>query len=99
MRNRDCPLTGFSLWLILPFKLCAGPVGSSVPLYFTSECSLESGPLLASISMCSRLYAFLSAGLGWISAPLESASECPPESESSLDGLEIYTSLYESVTF
>ena len=49
--------------------------------------------------MCSKLRAFLSAGPGWISAPLESAGECSPESESPLAGWEIYTSLYESVTF
>ena len=74
-------------------------VRSLVPLCFAGECSLDAGPLLASISRCSKLCAFLSAGPGWISVPLESAGECSPESESPLAGWEIYTSLYESVTF
>ena len=51
------------------------------------------------MSKCSKLSAFLSAGPGWISAPLESAGECSPESESLLAGWEIYVSLYGSVTF
>ena len=47
--------------------------------------------------MCSRLGAFLSAGPGWISAPVESATkpvesdgECSSESESPLAEWEIY---------
>ena len=46
----------------------------------------EAGSLLASISMCLKLCAFLSVGPGWISAPLESAGECSPELESPLAG-------------
>ena len=54
--------------LSLRAKLRAGP-WRVVPLNFASECSLDSGPPLASKSKCSKLRAFLSAGPGWIPTP------------------------------